>query len=216
VTETSLNDVDVRVLGALIEKEMTTPDYYPLSLNALTHACNQSSNREPVVSYDEDTVTAAITRLRHQSLVRGIQRADSRVTKYQHLAAETMSVSAQELAVLCVLMLRGPQTLAEIRTRSARLLESVGPSDVEATLNSLIERHPAPLAARLSRQPGQKEGRYAHMLSGEVTFDVPDAAPAASPGNTNRMTVIEETLAELRNEIADLRAQLDSFRKQFE
>jgi uncharacterized protein YceH (UPF0502 family) len=212
-----LNDADVRVLGALIEKQITTPDYYPLSLNALTAACNQSSNRHPVVAFDEETVLAAIQRLRHQSLVRGIQRMDSRVTKYEQLIAETMDLTTSEVAVMCVLMLRGPQTAGEIRTRSERLAHFDTLADVETTLNALIERSPSPLASRLPRQAGQKEVRYAHLLSGEVAADTPDAnEPIAGASQADRIAALEETTTELRKEVVDLRQQLDEFRKQFE
>lgn len=213
----TLSDVDARVLGALIEKEITTPDYYPLSLHALTTACNQSSNRHPVVSYDEATVSAAVDRLRRMSLVRGIQRSDSRVTKYSHLLADAMNFSPRELAVMDVLLLRGPQTLSEIKTRTARLAEFDGLADVETTLSALIERMP-PLAVRLPRQPGQKELRYAHLLSGDVVFDLPDVPSATAPStaDTDRLSALEEATSEMRNEIADLRRQLEDFRKQFE
>lgn len=212
-----LNDADVRVLGALVEKAITTRDHYPLSMNALTAACNQSSNRHPVVSFDEETVLAAVRRLRACSLVRGFQGIDSRVTKYEHLMAESLELAASELAVMCVLMLRGPQTVGEIRTRTDRLARFESLSDVEATLTALIERSSSPLVVRLPRQAGQKEVRYAHLLSGEVTFDQPDvSAPIASALTTDRIAALEDTTNELRNEVADLRRQLEEFRKQFE
>jgi uncharacterized protein YceH (UPF0502 family) len=212
-----LTDADVRVLGALVEKEITTPDYYPLSLNALTAACNQSSNRHPVVSFDEETVLAAVQHLRHQSLVRGIQRMDSRVTKYEHLLADGMDLTASEIAVMCVLMLRGPQTAGEIRTRTERLAHFESLADVEGTLNALIERAPSPLAVRLPRQAGQKEVRYAHLLSGDVAVDASVShEPLASAPAVDRIAALEETTNELRKEMVDLRQQLDEFRKQFE
>ena len=166
-----LTDVEVRVLGSLIEKETTTPDYYPLSLNALTNACNQSSNRDPVVQYDENTVGHAVELLRKRSLVRAIQQSGSRVTKYRHLVNETMGTIARQTAVLGVLMLRGPQTLGELKTRSSRLADFESLDDVETALNQLIGREPAALVTQLPRRPGQKEARYAHLLSGEVTVD---------------------------------------------
>jgi uncharacterized protein YceH (UPF0502 family) len=213
-----LNDADVRVLGSLIEKQITTPDHYPLSLNALMNACNQSSNRHPIVAFDEATVSAAIDRLRRQSLVRGIQRSDSRVTKYHHLVAETMNLATREIAVMCTLMLRGPQTVGEIRTRSMRLAELENLSDVETILDMLIERGAGPLVVRLPRQPGQKEVRFAHLLSGEVAFDAPDAiaSNAHAHGDAERIAALEDATIELRKEVADLRAQLEEFRKQFE
>src|SRR5215216_3100923 len=166
-----LNDVDVRVLGALIEKEITTPENYPLSLNALTNACNQTSNRDPVVKFEETTVKAGVDRLRKYSLVRSIQRVDSRVMKYTHLMGEAMGLERPQLAAMCVLMLRGPQTVGEIRTRGSRLFEFQSLEEVEATLNSLMGKTASPLVTRLPRQPGQKEARYAHLLSGEVTIE---------------------------------------------
>lgn len=210
-----LSSAEVRVLGSLIEKELSTPDHYPLSLNALTAACNQSSNREPVTAYDSDAVTAAITTLRRQGLVRSFQGSGERVPKYQHLLADTNELTREELAVLCVLMLRGPQTLNEVRTRAARLLPGDDADGVEAALNTLILREPAPAVTRLARRPGQKETRFAHLLAGEVVYEQEDAtaSPAASP---DRIAVLEELTLELRAEVTDLRAQLDAFRKQFE
>ncbi|MGQ0646832.1 MAG: YceH family protein [Gemmatimonadaceae bacterium] len=211
-----LTDVEVRVLGALIEKALTTPDYYPLSLHALTTACNQASNRDPVVHYDEATVSRAIDVLRRRSLVRAIQRSDSRVMKYQHLVAETWDLEGREVALLGVLMLRGPQTVAELRTRSSRLAPFADAADVENALHALTEREGSPLVVRLERRPGQKEVRYAHLLSGEVTHDAPDVSPAPPHPEPDRIAALEEGVGELRHEVADLRAQLEAFRKQFE
>jgi len=215
-----LNDADVRALGSLIEKELTTPEHYPLSLNALTNACNQSSNRDPVVQFDEATVKVAVDRLRKYSLVRSIQRSDARVMKYMHLMGEAMSLERPELAAMCVLMLRGPQTVGEIRTRGSRLFEFQSLEEVEATLNTLITRLPSPLVARLARQPGQKEARYAHLLSGEVTVD---ASPATAihvradvPAEPDRLGALERTVDELRSEVADLRAEVEGFRRLLE
>lgn len=215
-----LTEEDARVLGALIEKQMTTPDNYPLSLNALMAACNQSSNRHPVVSYDEETVLAALQRLRRASLVRGIQRIDSRVTKYEHVAGDVLDVTSNEIALLCVLMLRGPNTIGELRTRTERLAKFESLADVETTLNALIEREKEPLVVRLARKPGQKEVRYAHLLSGEAAADISDASPAAIPATHapahDRVAVLEQMVAELQNEVSDIRRQLEEFRKQFE
>ena len=211
-----LTDVEVRVLGSLIEKETTTPDYYPLSLNALTNACNQTSNREPVVHYDESTVARAVDTLRKRSLVRVVQQSGSRVSKYRHLVNETMGLIARQTAIMGVLMLRGPQTLAELRTRTERLVSFESLEDVETTLEQLINRQPSPLAVRLPRRAGQKEIRYAHLLSGEVTFDTPDPEPIRGDARPDRLGVLETTVEELRKEVADLRNQLDAFRKQFE
>ena len=220
IVDDHLTDVEVRVLGSLIEKETTTPDYYPLSLNALTNACNQSSNRDPVVQYDEGTVAHAVESLRKRSLVRAIQQSGSRVTKYRHLVNETMGTIARQNAVLGVLMLRGPQTLGELRSRSGRLASFESLDDVETALNQLITREPAALVTQLPRRPGQKEARYAHLLSGEVAIDETEVAtaPAAVRGGaaSDRIGALEEGMEELRKEVADLRNQLEAFRKQFE
>ena len=211
----NLEPVEVRVIGSLIEKELSTPDNYPLSLNALTSACNQSSNRDPVMSLEEGAVMQAIDTLRRQGLVRSIQAIGSRVPKYSHLLAETGELTRAELAVLCVLALRGPQTQAEVRTRAARLMPAMTPG-IDAALEALITREPQPVVARLSRRPGQKEARYAHLLAGDVAESVDDAPVAPPPHATDRLAALEELANELRNEVADLRAQLATFRKQFE
>lgn len=221
--DSPLDAAAVRVLGSLIEKEITTPDNYPLSLNALMAACNQTSNRDPVMTLDERTISRSLDELRRRSLARGMQRSDSRVTKYQHLASEAMALSSAELAVMCVLMLRGQQTAGEIKTRTARLYDFSDVAQVDATLEGLIMRLPASLITRLPRRPGQKEVRYAHLLSGEVTVDTTadsassddghDARTAPSPG---RLDALEHAVNSLRAEVADLRAQLDEFRRAFQ
>ena len=196
-----LNDAEVRVLGSLIEKEITTPDYYPLSLNALVAACNQSSNRNPVVHFEEDTVTHALDSLREKKLIHMVDRGDSRVTKYRHVLYEAMSLGRPAIAVMCVLMLRGPQTVGEIRTRSNRLYNFSSLEEVEITLNSLMSGE-APFIVRLPRQSGQKEVRYAHLLSGEVTLTEPEVEP--------------DRIGKLEKEVEDLKKQFEQFRKQFE
>ena len=203
-----LNEVEVRVLGSLIEKETTTPEYYPLSVNALTNACNQSSNRHPVVHFDEDTVSEALDSLREKRFVHQVDRADSRVTRYRHVMAETLSLEKRDVAVMCVLMLRGPQTVGEVRTRSNRIYDFANLGEVETTLNSLIGRKPLPLVVRLPRQTGHKEVRYAHLLSGEVTFD--------DQTGQDRISKLEEATEELRKALDDLRQQFDQFKRQFE
>ena len=210
-----LDNIEVRVLGSLIEKEITTPDYYPLSLNALTLACNQSSNRDPVMQLDDATVSGAVDRLRQKSLVRGVRKSDSRVTKYSHLMADALNLDQRELGVICVLMLRGPQTVGELRTRTARLSDFESLADVESTIGSLAAREPAPLVSALARRPGQKEVRYAHLLSGEVTFDAPDPVTTRVNGD-ERITALEAATEELRKELSDVRKQVEEFRKQFE
>lgn len=185
-----LTDVDIRVLGALIEKEKTTPDNYPLSLNALVSACNQSSNRDPVVAYDVATVEHAIDHLRRQGLVRAIKRVDSRVMKYQHLLDEVLALDVPQVALLCVMMLRGPQTLAELKTRSARLLpaELV---DAEGVLQSLIDRTESALVAKQPRRPGQKEPRYIQLFSGETTVESSEPVEPPSPVRHDAALVTE-------------------------
>ena len=216
--DTPLTEVETRVLGALIEKEMTTPEYYPLSLNALTNACNQSSNREPVVDYDEGTVIAAVESLRKRSLARAVPQSGSRVTQYRHLVAETLGLTERQAALMCVLTLRGPQTLAELKTRGTRLATFEDLDDVETAMNQLMARESPRLVTRLERRPGQKEARYAHLLAGEVTSDSAEPAVAVGRGVTasDRIGELEHGLDELRKEVADLRAELESFRKQFE
>ena len=211
-----LTAVEVRVLGSLIEKELTTPDYYPMSLNALTNACNQSSNREPVVHYDESTVAGAVETLRKRSLVRVVQQSGSRVFKYRHLVNETLGLVAKQTAVLAVLMLRGPQTLGELRTRATRLVDFERLDDVETALEQLISRAPSPLATRLERKSGQKEARFAHLLSGDVVDEEPEVADARPEPRADRLGALEAAVDALRREVADLRNQLDTFRKQFE
>lgn len=213
----NLEPVAVRVIGALIEKELSTPDHYPLSLNALTSACNQSSNRDPVMSLEESAVMQAIDTLRRQGLVRSIQAIGSRVPKFSHLLAETDELTRAELAVLCVLALRGPQTQAEVKTRAARLMPGDDSTGLDSTLEALVSREPKPVVARLPRRPGQKEARYAHLLSGDVADAANDATPISAPAPaTDRIAALEELAQEFSKEIADLRAQLASFRKQFE
>src|SRR5688572_9623228 len=212
----NLEPVEIRVIGSLIEKEISTPDHYPLSLNALTSACNQSSNRDPVMALEESAVSQAIDTLRRHGLVRSIQAIGSRVPKYSHLLAEAGELSRPELAVLCVLTLRGPQTQAEVRSRAARLVPDDDSAGLDAALEALIARQPQPIVARLARRPGQKEARYAHLLAGDVT-ETSDDLPQASPApTTDRVAALEELAQELSREVADLRSQLAAFRKQFE
>ena len=212
----TLQPVEVRVLGSLIEKGLSTPDHYPLSLNALTNACNQSSNRDPVMKLGEDSVSAAVTVLRRLSLVRAFQAIGSRVSKYEHLLAEADDLSRAELAVLCVLALRGPQTLAEVRARAARLTPGDDLDSVEAALEALATRTPASAVRRLPRGPGQKEARYSHLLSGEVVHYMENAPVPAPVASTDRIAALEEITRELRDDIVDLRSQFAEFRKQFE
>jgi len=208
-----LDTVEARVLGALIEKDLTTPEYYPLSLNALTNACNQKTNREPVTNHDDATVAAAIERLRSKRMAAAVTGAGSRVEKYAHRLADNFNFSARELALLSLLLLRGPQTPGELRQRSDRMHAFDDLEAVEATLNRLIERQPDPLVTRLPRAPGTKEVRYAHLFSGDVAAAESAPAPAAPP---DRVASLAAEVAALREELAQLRREFSAFRRQFE
>lgn len=205
-----LDPIEVRVLGALLEKEITTPEYYPLSLNALVNACNQKSNRDPAVQYDESTVERALQLLRDKGLLLSITGAGSRVPKYGHRISERLNLGRRELAVLCELMLRGPQTVGELRTHSDRMHHFDDLSEVEA----VIERQPE-LIARLPRRPGEKEVRFAHLLSGPP--EASEAEPAAQPQpRQDRMGALETEMAALRSELEELKRQFAGFKRQFE
>jgi uncharacterized protein YceH (UPF0502 family) len=212
-----LNAAEARVLGALIEKDITTPDYYPLSLNALVNACNQKNNREPVTSYDEETVRLALRNLSDKRLAGPASGADGRVTKYEHRVQEVFNFTRQETALICVLLLRGPQTPGELRGRTERMHQFEHLDDVLAGLQQLIRRDP-PLAKALGRRPGTKEVRYAHLLSGDVEAWEPPAETASSSGSADaeRLIQLEEQVATLRSEVAELKQQMAEFKKQFE
>jgi uncharacterized protein len=225
--EPALTDVEVRILGSLIEKEVTTPDNYPLSLSALAAACNQTSNREPVMQLDEGTIGEAIVALRRRSLLRAIQPSGSRVTKYSHLLGEALNLDARELAVLDVLMLRGPQTPGELNARTGRLAEFADLAQIETTLEGLATRQPEPLVVRLPRRAGQKEVRYAHLMSGEpaqsegtTSIESSSAPPqrvsAHVMGDAEQLASLRRTVDELKEEMAALRAQFEEFRAQFQ
>ena len=214
-----LNEVEVRVLAALWEKEITTPDYYPLSLNALVNACNQKSNRDPVMSLDEDAVRGALRTLDDNSLSRSVSAADSRVTKYEHRLQEAFNFDRREAAIFCELLLRGAQTPGELRSRAERMHHFDDLSEVQSALQRLMNREPS-LVKVLPRQPGTKESRYIHLLSGEVELATSlgaDVHPAvASRPADDRNHRLEAEVAELRREVADLKQQFAAFRKQFE
>ena len=201
----TFSDTEVRVLGSLIEKEITTPDYYPLSLNALVAACNQSSNRNPVMHLDEAAVARATDTLREKKVLHQVERSESRGPRYRHILYEAMNLGRPAIAVMCVLMLRGPQTVGEIRTRTNRLYDFTSLEDVETTLNSLMSGE-LPLIVRLPRQTGQKEVRYAHLLSGTVTYSQKDEEIEPEP----------DRIGKLEREVEDLKKQFEQFRKQFE
>jgi uncharacterized protein YceH (UPF0502 family) len=211
----------VRVLGALAEKQVTTPDYYPLTMNALVHACNQISNRDPVVQYDERQVAEAVDSLRLKNVVYIFYGAESRVPKYKHMLREVLGLSPPELAALCVLMLRGPQTVGEVRGRTGRLYEFADLREAEATLEGLAQRD-EPLVVKLPRQAGRKEARYAHLLSGQPVLDEEDeaphasAAPRARAGESERVARLEAEVERLSGELAEMRRRFEEFRKQFE
>lgn len=214
-----LNDVEVRVLGALIEKDITTPDYYPLSLNALVNACNQKNNRDPVTSLEESAVRDALSSLQDKGLAGPASGAESRVTKYEHRLQEVFNFGRPEVAVLCVLLLRGPQTVGELRGRSERMHRFNDLDEVQSALQRLIQREP-PLAKVLPRQPGTKEARYVHLLAGDSAEWQPTATaePGAgvAPPVPDRITELEHQVTSLRDEIAGLREELAAFRKQFQ
>lgn len=217
-----LNPVELRVLGALIEKSLTTPDAYPLSLNALTNACNQLTNREPVTAFDEQTVVRALDGLYEKRLAFSFDGVSSRVAKYKHALTDVIELNEGEVALLCVLMLRGPQTVGELRTRTERLHPFASPAEVETALQALSIREPHPLVVKLPRQPGFKESRNAHLLGGEVTLEAPAHTPRPEPAvlvvraENERVAKLEEEVAALRNEVTELKQQFAEFKKQFE
>ncbi len=206
-----LDPVETRVLGALIEKETTTPEYYPLSLNALVNACNQKSNRDPVVSFDEDTVADALDRLRHKGLALIITGGGSRVAKYGHRLAEKLNLGRRETAILCELMVRGPQTVGELRNRADRMHKFDDLQEVESVLDHMPE-----LVMKLPRRPGEKEQRYAHLFSGEPQVDAIGEEPAAVVPRSDRLGALEAEVAKLHEEIDELKRQFADFRRQFE
>jgi uncharacterized protein YceH (UPF0502 family) len=217
-----LSAEEERVVGALVEKQLTTPEYYPLTMNALVNACNQISNRDPVVAYDEQTVARAVESLREKNLAREVRTADGRVPKYRQVLEEALALSRAELAVVCVLLLRGAQTPGELRGRTERLYPFSGVQFVEAALEGLMQRTP-PLVARLPRGAGQKEARYAHLLAGELKLDEIEAGranePAAARGaraGDERVGRLEEEVRALRGELEELKRGFAEFRRQFE
>lgn len=214
-----LDDREIRILGCLIEKELTTSEYYPLSLNSLTNACNQKSNRNPVISYDEAVVEQGLERLQSKGLVRKTLTAGSRVDKYLHTLLDKFDLSKQEMAVLCELMLRGSQTAGEIRSRADRMSSFENLDKVEETLRGLMDHDPA-LVILLPREPGRKERRYTHLLTTTGNTVAADADQPAAPSAPQvsadeRIRRMEEELAKLRNEIEELKLAFSDFRSQF-
>jgi uncharacterized protein len=213
-----LSQTEARVLGALIEKDIATPDYYPLSLNALVNACNQKNNREPVTNFDENTVRHALDGLHSQNLAGPAAGSDSRVTKYEHRLQEIFNFTRGEVAILCVLLLRGPQTPGELRGRTERMHSFEGLDEVQSTLQRLIQRDP-PVVKVLPRRPGTKESRYAHLLSGDVqeasVFEI--SSPGGSPFEEKQsLRRLESEVQELRREVDELKQQVERFRKAFD
>jgi len=216
--EIKLTETEVRVLGALIEKDITTPEYYPLSLNALVNACNQKTNRDPVLHLDEDAVRDALEGLQQQRMAGPARGADSRVTKFGHRAQEVFNFDRRQTALLCELMLRGPQTLGELRAHAERMYRFDDLETLEATLQKLSEHEP-PLVKKLARLPGTKESRYAQLLAGDKPEWITAAEPAAladSHQPDDRIPRLEAEVAELKRQLNDLQEQFAQFKKQFE
>jgi uncharacterized protein len=212
-----LTEVEARVVGALIEKQLTTPEYYPLTLNALVAACNQKSNREPVVNYNDETVQRALDALRERNIVYVFYGSTSRVPKYKHMLPKAFELDERETAVMCVLLLRGAQTLGELRERTGRLYEFSGLGEVSETLDSLIRRDES-MVVKLDRLAGQKEARYAHLLSGEV-INIPSPERVISSNRAaadERIERLEQELENLRSELNLFKQSFEEFKKQFE
>ena len=220
-----LSEIEARVLGSLIEKDITTPDYYPLSLNALVNACNQKNNRHPVMNLDDETVRQALGMLQEKRLAGPASGADSRVAKFEHRLQEVFNFDRREIAVICVLLLRGPQTPGELRSRTDRMYHFEALEDIISTLDRLAQREP-PLARILPRPPGSKESRYTHLFCGEPPISeaagILGVARAPSPASSglhpddDRLAALEEEVARLRHQVSEVQEQLASFRQQFE
>jgi len=210
-----LSEIEARIIGALIEKQLTTPEYYPLTLNALVAACNQKTNREPVVAYTEAMVQKSLDDLRERNLAYVFYGSTSRVPKYKHILDKVYELESSEVAVICVLMLRGAQTIGELRERTGRLYEFSGLGEVNETLDNLMRRD-EPLVVKLERQPGQKEVRYAHLLSGEVEQPTPKISVPDNSVGSDRLTLLEQEVKSLRDELAEFRQTFEDFKKQFE
>lgn len=214
---TALTEIEARVLGSLVEKQLTTPEYYPLTLNALTAACNQKSNRDPVMSLGETEILAAVDNLRELNLVYLFYGSGSRTVKYKHMLPSVYELDPQGTAVLTVLMLRGPQTIGEIRERTGRLFEFTDLNEVQSTLDELSRRD-EPLLVKLERQPGQKEARFAHLLSGEIDVSKLNIVKEKTSGGSNneRVEKLESEVERLGGELKEFKEMFDEFRKQFD
>jgi len=213
-----LSPIEVRVLGSLIEKQITTPEYYPLTLNSLTAACNQKNNRNPITSLTESEVEDALYTLREKNLAYVFHGSTSRVPKYKHVAPEVLGVTPPELAAMCVLMLSGAQTVGEIRTRGSRFYDFSGLEEVDETLRALKTKD-EPMVVSLPRQAGQKEARFAHLLSGEPEIEIVEAGAERHPrraSDPDRVTKLEEQVQTLTQQVENLTTQFEEFKKQFE
>lgn len=224
----TLNEIEIRILGVLIEKELATPDYYPLTLNALMMGCNQLTGRYPVLNLDDRAVARGLDTLRQKRLIHEVHQSNSRVAKYKHVILGAYGMNVEELSVLCALLLRGPQTVGELRSHTSRLWNFGELSEVEASLEKLARQRPDALAVQLPRMPGRKEARYMHLLAGEINLEeleaqaaqaAPvrhDAAMVAVRAENERLVALETEVAALRRELAELQGQFNEFRKQFE
>jgi len=209
--ETPLDLKECRVLGCLVEKQLSTPEYYPLTLNALVNACNQSSNRDPVLRLDDDAVRVALENLRNRDLAFEVSGAGSRTLKYEHRLEDTFHLSVQEAAILAELLLRGPQTPGELRSRCARMYTFAELAELESGMQLLMEAEP-PLITRLAKAPGAREARVAHLLAGSVAAEGPISAPVSSP---SRVAQLEAEMEALKAGLAELRAEFEAFKGQF-
>lgn len=213
---TEMNEIETRIVGCLVEKQLTTPEYYPLTLNALIAACNQKTNREPVTNYDETTIERALDVLRDKNLVYVFYGSSSRVPKYKHMLPSVYELNETETALVSVLMLRGAQTVGELNQRTGRLYEFSGLNEISDTLDGLAKRE-EPIVLKLERQPGQKEARYAHLLSGAIDIEsyIRESANAQLP-RADRIAELERELENLKNEFNLFRESFEEFKKQFE
>ena len=217
-----LNEYELRVIGTLVEKQIATPDYYPLSLNALTNGCNQKNHRDPVVTYEESTVSRAIDGLKEKNLAYVFHGAEARVPKYGHIFPKAFDLNEAEVALICVLILRGPQTPGELRSRTSHLHNFEQLSDVENSLQALAMRE-LPLVVKLARLPGARESRYAQLLGGPVSVDDVVVSPRAAephspppPADDGRLAALEEEIKSLRRGLEELKQEFATFKRQFE
>jgi uncharacterized protein YceH (UPF0502 family) len=220
--ETVLSVAEIRVLGCLIEKETATPEYYPLTMNALVAACNQKSNRDPVMLLDENTVLRSLDDLRiNHQLVQQVSTSGSRVAKYRHCLTKKWDMSTAEVDVLCELFVRGPQTVGELRGHTSRLHECTDLAAVESTLQRLAEREDGPFVVKLPREPGRREQRWAHLVGGDIDVEALEQAPAPEPARlqvqaeNERIAALEGEVAALREAVETLKQDLEEFKRQF-